>query len=262
MRNEVLGTVRLRRWMLANAPRFYSFLGRTLNSIDGISENRRHQRFSLLELESPKDLVEAHYKTWVRRDVPERRLGFSLALDHLEGRPARIVETGTSAWGIDSTRLLDSYVRLFGGKFWTIDLRSAPSERLKNHLHHSTNALVGDSVDCLVDLSSSEEPMDLVYLDSWDLDWEDPTASALHCWREWEAVLPLCKPGTLVLIDDTPKALDFIPDLNPTWRPAASAYLTRMGRLPGKGELILEAVSNRDDVKILHHSYSLLLQLT
>jgi len=220
----------------------------------------KYRNFSLLQFSDGLDLLNAHFDTWVRRDDQQRREGLAIAIVQLREKPARIIETGTSAWGIDSTRLFDGYVRRFGGRFWTLDIRSEPSQRLASQLCDRTTALVGDSVKLLEGLNLSEGKIDLVYLDSWDLDWSEPGPSAAHCLSEWQEILPMCGPGTLVLIDDTPKSLDFVPDLNPSWRLAASKYLSGVGRLPGKGELVLQEVKTRDDVQILFHGYSLLVQ--
>ena len=45
-------------------------------------------------------------------------------------------------------------------------------------------------------------PIDLVYLDSFDLDWQDPHASSLHHLKELCALLPKLRPGCLVVVDD------------------------------------------------------------
>ncbi len=48
-----------------------------------------------------------------------------VAIELLGDRPARILETGSSAWGTNSSLLFDSYVHRFGGEFYTIDCGSA-----------------------------------------------------------------------------------------------------------------------------------------
>ena len=82
--------------------------------------------------------------------------GFRLALRLLAGRPARIVETGTSAWGVDSTLLFDSYVRHFGGRFDSVDLRALPSDRLRPVVGPATHLHVGDSVEFLSGLADGD----------------------------------------------------------------------------------------------------------
>jgi len=195
------------------------------------------------------------------KDFQNTRQGFEVCLAVLQSAPANIIETGTSAWGIDSTRLLDSYVRNFGGELWTIDIREEPSRRLKGTLSTSTHCIVGDSVTELIKLSGSwRGAVDFIYLDSFDLDWSNPQPSAEHGLKEWNALQALAKPGTVVLIDDTPKSIDFIPDLGKQWRQQAAASLASFSFLPGKGAFILRDVENRCDVDILHHGYNLLVR--
>ena len=45
-------------------------------------------------------------------------------------------------------------------------------------------------------------PAALVYLDSYDVDLNDPMPSAIHHALELAAVRPLIGPGTLVCVDD------------------------------------------------------------
>ena len=60
----------------------------------------------------------------------------------------------------------------------------------------------GDSVKFLQELSP-EHKFDLVYLDSYDVDFENPHPSSLHHLFELCAILHKnCKKGTLISIDD------------------------------------------------------------
>jgi len=42
----------------------------------------------------------------------------------------------------------------------------------------------------------------LVHLDSWDVNLKDPLPSALHGWREFEAIESQMAPGSIIIIDD------------------------------------------------------------
>jgi hypothetical protein len=44
--------------------------------------------------------------------------------------------------------------------------------------------------------------VDLLYLDSFDVDWDDPHPSALHHLHELCAAMPALKPGAIVAVDD------------------------------------------------------------
>ena len=62
-------------------------------------------------------------------------------------------------------------------------------------IQHTTS----DSVDFL---SAPPFPPNLVLLDSWDLDLLNPFPSALHGWREFEAIKDKMISGSIIVIDD------------------------------------------------------------
>lgn len=220
-------------------------------------------RLATVDLADSDELVAAHFRSFVAYDQQCTAPGFRLALRLLGGRPARIVETGTSAWGVDSTLLFDSYVRHFGGSFDSVDLRALPSDRLRPVVGPSTRLHVGDSVAFLSGLAGETAdagPVDLVYLDSYDLDWADPAPSEAHVVAEWEALRPSAGPGTLVLIDDTPLDLTWVPRQDLV--AAATAHLEATGTMPGKGARLLRELADDPSVEVLWHGYNVLLRIT
>ena len=81
-----------------------------------------------------------------------------LVLCSFGAKPITLVETGTSAWGFDSTRLWDRYVRRFGGLVLSVDKRSKAKEKLTQivgGLNHSSNP-VGGNGNSLPDGSDSD----------------------------------------------------------------------------------------------------------
>jgi hypothetical protein len=218
-------------------------------------------RLATLDLRDTDELVDTHFRSFVGYDHQCTAPGFRLALRLLGGHPARIVETGTSAWGVDSTLLFDSYVRHFGGRFDSVDLRNLPSDRLRPVVAPSTHLHVGDSVAFLRGLEAEAGPrtVDLVYLDSYDLDWADPAPSETHAVAEWEALRHLAGPGTLVLIDDTPFDVNWVSRSDVAV--AASAHLAATGAMPGKGALLLRETATDPSVEVLWHGYNVLFRL-
>ncbi len=174
----------------------------------------------------------------------------------LGGRPQTILETGMSAWGTDSTRLFDSYVRSFGGRLWSVDIDPDRVERLRPYVSGQTTLVCGDSAEFLVQWVSEhrDEGVGLVYLDSWDVDYAAPLPAAEHCLRELDAVMPALRPGTLLLIDDSPGSLDDVPD---DAHEAAQSIFAEFGVWPGKGMLAEKQLSARGMVPIFH-GYQLL----
>ena len=160
------------------------------------------------------------------------------ALTLLEERPSRIVETGMSAWGTDSTRLFSAYVDTFGGEFWSVDIRLKPLLDLRASVSRHTVLTCGDSVRFLrrwVKHNRANCRVDFVYLDSFDLDALDPYPAALHGVREFFAIKPALRPGSLLLVDDTPATPAHCP---PGMREAAEQFIAAEGVMPGKGMLI------------------------
>jgi hypothetical protein len=203
-----------------------------------------------------EDLIQNHFSTWSEPDHLNREI-FYLALSALAGAPARIIETGTSAWGTDSTRLWDSYIRVFGGSLNSVDIRREASRRLKWQLSKKSCLLVNDSVDFLS--NESNQPADLYYLDSWDLDLSNPLPSAQHCLREFIAIAPFLKTGTLILIDDTPCALR-IGEIQKL-PPKAIEFIEKYNTLPGKGAFICQELNRKFEFETLLHDYALLVRV-
>ena len=203
-----------------------------------------------------EDLIQNHFSTWSEPDHLNREI-FYVALSALAGAPARIIETGTSAWGTDSTRLWDSYIRIFGGSLISVDIRREASCRLKWQLSKKSCLVVNDSVDFLS--NESNQPADLYYLDSWDLDLSNPLPSAQHGLREYIAIAPFLKTGTLILIDDTPCALR-IGEIQKL-PPKAIEFIEKYNNLPGKGAFICQELNKEFEFETLLHDYALLVRV-
>jgi hypothetical protein len=131
---------------------------------------------------------------------------FTTVLQSFDGGPLTILETGTSAWGADSTRLWDLYVQYAGGKVTSVDIRRDPAIYLQGKLSRNTHLMVGDSVEFLRNLEEAFESADLIYLDSFDVDWAQPEPAEIHGEKEFEIAMKLVRIGGVILIDDTPTA--------------------------------------------------------
>jgi hypothetical protein len=182
--------------------------------------------------------------------------GFMKALENLHGEPALIVETGTSAWGTDSTRLWDTYIRKFGGELYSVDIRSDASDALKGQMSEKTTFIIDDSVNFLQKWQGNKP--NLYYLDSWDLDLHDPLQSAEHGMKELQMVIPFLQKGSLILIDDTPCDKWFEENEYPV---AVKEFKDKFGVFPGKGAFYEQVLNPRFEYKVLHHEYSILLEV-
>lgn len=184
------------------------------------------------------------------------RASLCFLIDQMGGRPQTILETGVSAWGTDSTRLFDSYIRSFGGAFWSVDIDSQRVARLRRSVGDGTTLVCADSAVFLNQWVGEHpgEGVDVVYLDSWDVDFSAPLPAAEHCLRELEAVLPALHAGSLLLIDDSPGTLADVPV---TARDSAPALYAEFGAWPGKGMLAETFLASRS-IQPLRHGYQAL----
>lgn len=123
-----------------------------------------------------------------------------------------IVETGcirkADNWEGDgqSTMIWSHYINYSKGSFQTIDLDEAACE-LTRELIPSAAVAQGDSVQVL---TRSDSVIDLLYLDSYDVDMANPHPAALHCLMEFCSARPRLRSGSIVFIDDSPMGPDFI----------------------------------------------------
>lgn len=201
-------------------------------------------------------LVAQHFFAIGEPEHPSRPT-LDAALRHLGGRPARIFETGTAAWGTQSTLLFSSYVAAYGGEVVTVDTRLSPARHARPQTTRSVRYLVGDSVSVMARpwarryLASA----DLVYLDSWDVDVHDPLPSAVHGLREFLSCAGSLKPGAMVLVDDTPKVIGLWGETTPQM----SQFVSMWGVVPGKGAFILKLLDRSPGLEVIAHDYQLLL---
>lgn len=183
----------------------------------------------------------------------------SIALNELNGKPAQIVETGSSAWGVNSSMLFDSYVNSFGGSLLSVDIRSKPMLSLIWTTTDKSIFYCDDSVNFLKKFSKPN--ISLLYLDSWDVDWANPIPSSIHGLNEFLSVLPKLLPGTLLLIDDTPKDIKVMKNVHPNYLKDFELFKKIYGFYPGKGSLVLNYLKQRSLGKLINHDYQVLWRL-
>jgi len=117
----------------------------------------------------------------------------------------RIIETGTvrqlDNWEGDgqSTIVWNALAAERGGTVTTIDINPLGAELVAELGLQATTAIVGDSLDVIPTLSGH---CDFLYLDSFDVDFENPQPAAAHHLSELTAALNLLAPGSLVAVDD------------------------------------------------------------
>lgn len=161
--------------------------------------------------------TEAKPKLGMRADT------FEAIFRHLDklGRPVAIIETGCvrgfgdkrpgENWAGDgcSTILFDRYVTANGGVVRSVDIDSEATKRCRELVGHRTHINTCDSIKWLAQESKFMlSPIDLLYLDSFDLDTTRPLASQVHHANELAAAMPMIGPDTLVVVDDSPVSIN------------------------------------------------------
>lgn len=119
-------------------------------------------------------------------------------------KPLSILETGTlrttNNWhGYGQSALLwDWLVQQTGGKGWSIDIDARMCMFARNHCKH-LKVVCSDSVKFLREFS---EPLDLLYLDSYDWSEEKQISSSLHHIAELASMWDDLPAGCLIAVDD------------------------------------------------------------
>ena len=118
-----------------------------------------------------------------------------------------IIETGTlrtpGNWmDGQSARLFTEFVDLYNGQVRSVDIDSVACEAARNTIVSNKFSVAhSDSVAWLQQQTDLDQ-VDLFYLDSYDVDWNDDTASAEHHLNEFLTIEPFVRPGLVLVIDD------------------------------------------------------------
>jgi hypothetical protein len=81
------------------------------------------------------------------------------------------------------------------------------------------------------------QTIDLLYLDSYDVDFDDPHPSAMHHMKELLAAAPFISPSTLILVDDSPTSGSYFMEGN-------YIKFASTPRISGKGKYVASYMEN------------------
>ena len=117
-----------------------------------------------------------------------------------------IIETGCTRKMTDyddgmSSILFDRFINCYDGKLTTIDISKKNCELCRENVSPKTYVYNMDSVEFLYNYNDNID-IDLLYLDSYDLDWDKPHKSSLHHLKELCAIIHKLKKGCIIMIDD------------------------------------------------------------
>jgi predicted O-methyltransferase YrrM len=140
--------------------------------------------------------------------------GFLRVFEHLTMLPKPvIVETGTArseSWTDgQSTILFDHFLELHGqGQLVSVDIDADACTAAQKRIRSvRTSVLCGDDIRVLRGLEKElAGRVDLLYLDSVDVDFGDPHPSALHHLQALTAAIRLLKRGGWIVVDDSQDA--------------------------------------------------------
>ena len=146
----------------------------------------------------------------------QRAEGFNLVfayLESLEQEQYHIIETGTlrnpGNWKDgQSARLFTEFVDHHSGSVRSVDIDPSAVNSARNAIQ-STN-FESTCMDSVIYLATQLDldRVDLFYLDSYDVKWNDDHLSAEHHLREFQVIEPNLKPGAIVVIDDNSRFLE------------------------------------------------------
>lgn len=203
------------------------------------------------------ELIDRHFKIWSEMNHINKA-GLQLAIEKMPQNKPFIFETGSSAYGTNSSRLFDSVVQKLSGNFHSTDISGNPSRSLKFQHSKRTKLHVCDSVQFIRNhLKFITDKVDLCYLDSFDVDWQNPLPSAEHGFLEYLNIRPFLHQGSVLVIDDTPARLSFIPE---DYHSFALRFQESYGVLPGKGAFVLKIIKSTAPESIIHHEYNLVIK--
>ena len=181
--------------------------------------------------------------------IYNRAVGFDVIFRLLLSRKQHdfnIVETGTlrtpGNWmDGQSARLFTEFVDVYNGQVRSVDIDPTACEAARNSIT-SLNFSV-DLSDSVAWLSAQKDldTVDLFYLDSYDVDWNDDTASAQHHLAEFKIIEPYLRPGVVVAIDD-----------NSRW--------INNARRTGKGRAIVEYLELTQNKLPIYDEYQIIFQ--
>ena len=142
----------------------------------------------------------------------KRAESFAMMINHVAqiDNPL-IVETGCARQEDNfegdgmSTTIFDTFVDYHGGDFYSVDI-NPENVRFAASKSKKANIFCGDSVSFLYYQAQSwiaqNRKIDLLYLDSFDFDMNNPHPSSLHHIFELAAIMPCLKQGTMICVDD------------------------------------------------------------
>jgi hypothetical protein len=237
----------------------FNYLKYCIKKIKSYLKNKNEKKINninflekrLKKINNIDELLDFHFDTYSDANHINKDM-FEILLENTNGSSINILETGSAAHGTKSSMLFACYVKIFGGRFDTVDTN--PEIKLYYNFLESSNVKF-HSEDSLKFINNLEEKyvnsLDLIYLDSFDLDIYNPSPSQNHGLNEFLSLNKKLKKGAIVAIDDTPVRYELF----------GNTQKNEFDYIPGKGRLVLDFLDKNPNLyEILYHNYSVVLK--
>lgn len=198
----------------------------------------------------PRDEFWRWFDSFAAPRLGRREISFRKVLRYLDeitaGRRVTIVETGCvripDNWEHDgqSTVLFDRYLgaSAAGSRGYSVDIDARATASCRTMVGDRFDIRTGDSVLVLrtiaEELQRDGRRIDLLYLDSHDVEWGNVVPSAVHHLKELVSIIDCVGPATLVVVDDAPRECMLYPN-DANW----FQFLTHP-QVSGKGKFVAE----------------------
>ena len=152
--------------------------------------------------------------------VRDRATSLSLVFELLDQKKVKdffIVETGCMradhgqlALGDDgaSTYIFDDFINYYDGEVASVDINPNNVAHAQKLVSDRTTVYCSDSVEFLWNIPEKRK-IDLLYLDSYDFEPDNPIPSQKHHLKELTAVMKNLKKGSIIMVDDNANTPEF-----------------------------------------------------
>ena len=152
--------------------------------------------------------------------VRDRATSLSMVFEILDEKKDKdffIVETGCMradhgqlALGDDgaSTYIFDDFINYYDGEVASVDINPDNVAHAQKMVSSKTQVYCSDSVEFLWNIPQKRK-IDLLYLDSFDFEPEDPIPSQKHHLKELTAVMKNLRKGSIIMVDDNLNTPEF-----------------------------------------------------
>jgi len=138
-------------------------------------------------------------------------------LDQKKNKDFFIVETGCMradhgqlALGDDgaSTYIFDDFINFYDGEVVSVDINPDNVRHAQKMVSDRTTVYCSDSVEFLWNIPDKRK-IDLLYLDSYDFEPDNPIPSQKHHLKELTAVMKNLRKGSIIMVDDNANTPEF-----------------------------------------------------